>query len=113
PRRGGPAARGGDGGRLGPGGRAGARRPGDSGAGPQRGDRARRAGRPAPGPPLPALPPELAPNPSRFTLVARHRYRDLVTFVDGLGRLPVYVALEALEVRRADDRLTSELTFAS
>ncbi len=71
------------------------------------------SGPPAPGRPLPALPPELAPNPSRFTLVARHRYRDLVTFVDGLGRLPVYVALEALEVRRADDRLTSELTFAS
>jgi hypothetical protein len=60
-----------------------------------------------------ATPAELTENGVRFTLVARHRYGDLLRFVDGLERLPVYVAIESLDVRRTDSRLTSEVTFVS
>lgn len=57
------------------------------------------------------IPSELAINGTRLRLVVRHRYRDLVKFVDGLDRLPVYVALQSLETRRADDTLVTELSL--
>jgi hypothetical protein len=65
-------------------------------------------------PPPPFQPPaELAVNPSTIKLVARHRYRELVAFVEGLRRVPVYVAVQSLEVKRQDNRLTTEVSFAS
>jgi len=58
-------------------------------------------------------PPELALNPSTVTLVAHHRYRDLVEFLERLRRAPVYVAVHSLEVKRVENRLTSEISFVS
>lgn len=66
-----------------------------------------------PGVPGAPLPPELALNGPRFKLVVRHRYRDLVRFIDGLPRLSVYVALQSLDVRRTEDWLTTEVAFAT
>jgi Tfp pilus assembly protein PilO len=74
------------------------------------------AARPSTGTPARATsspPAELTEHPTRLKLVARHRYRDLVRFVDGLGRLPVYVVVHSLDIRRTDDRLTSELSLVS
>lgn len=65
-------------------------------------------------PPPPFQPPaELAVNPSTIKLVVRHRYRDLVQFLEGLGRVPVYVAVQSLEVKRVENRLTTEAVFAA
>lgn len=65
-------------------------------------------------PPPPFQPPsELAVNPSTIKLVAHHRYRDLVEFLDGFRRVPVYVAVKSLEVKRVENRLTTEVSFAS
>lgn len=69
--------------------------------------------RKAPPPPPFQPPPELALNPSTIKLVAHHRYRDMVEFLDGLRRVPVYVAVQSLEVKRVDNRLTTEISFAS
>lgn len=70
-----------------------------------------------PGKAAPSLPfrppPEFAVNPSTIKLVARHRYRDLVQLLEGLGRLPVYVAVQSVEVKRVENRLTIEASFAS
>lgn len=65
-------------------------------------------------PPPPFQPPsELAVNPSTIKLVAQNRYVDLVKFLESLGRIPVYVAVRSLEVKRVDNRLTTEVSFAS
>lgn len=67
-----------------------------------------------PPPPPPFQPPsELAANSSTIKLVAQHRYGDLVEFLEGLSRIPVYVAVQSLEVKRVDNRLTTEVSFAS
>jgi Tfp pilus assembly protein PilO len=70
---------------------------------------------PAKAPPAPPFrpPPELAVNPATIKLVLQHRYRDLVTFLEGVRRLPVYVTVQSLEVKRMEDRLTTEVSFAS
>lgn len=66
-----------------------------------------------PAPPPFQPPSELAVNPSTIKLVARHRYRNLVEFLEGLRRIPVYVALQSLEVKRVENELTTEAAFAS
>lgn len=67
-----------------------------------------------PPPAQPFQPPsELEVNPSTIKLVAQHRYGDLVKFLDDLSRIPVYVAVRSLEVKRVDNRLTTEISFAS
>jgi Tfp pilus assembly protein PilO len=69
---------------------------------------------PAPSAPVFQLPPELAVNGPTIRLVAgSHRYRDLVRFVDGLGTAPVAVAVRALDVKRTDDQLTTEIMLTS
>jgi Tfp pilus assembly protein PilO len=69
----------------------------------------------APGgtPPSPAfsVQPPLSLSPTTIKLTAFHRYRDLVQFLDGLPRLPVAVAVESIETRRVDDRLSTEMTL--
>lgn len=67
----------------------------------------------APPPPPFQPPPELAVNLSTIKLLARHRYRDLVEFLEGLGPLPVYLAIQSVEVKRVENRLTTEVSFAS
>lgn len=65
-------------------------------------------------PPPPFQPPsELVLNPSTIKLVAHHRYRDLVEFLEGLRHVPVYVAVKSLEVKRVENRLTTEVSFAA
>lgn len=69
---------------------------------------------PATSPPSTApLPPELVVNPSTIKLVAHHRYRDLVEFLERVHRAPVYLAVQSLEVRRVENRLSTEASFAS
>ncbi len=63
--------------------------------------------------PLFQPPSELVVNPSVVKLVARHRYRNLVEFLEALAGDPVYVAVQSLDVKRVDDRLTSEMAFVS
>ncbi|MBI4241127.1 MAG: hypothetical protein HY613_05370 [Candidatus Rokubacteria bacterium] len=64
--------------------------------------------------PPPFQPPsELTVNPSTIRLIVEHRYRDLVEFLDGLRRVPVYVTVQSLEVTRADGQLITEASFAS
>lgn len=58
-------------------------------------------------------PPELAVNPSTVKVVMKHRYRDLVEFVDRLPEAPVYVAVKSLEIKRIDNHLMTEAVFAS
>jgi hypothetical protein len=57
------------------------------------------------------VPPPLAASPTVIKLTALHRYRDLVQFLEGLDRLPVAVAVESLEVRRVENRLSTEITL--
>lgn len=77
-----------------------------------------------PGSPLPApaastgslpfaLPPQLMPNGGSIRVVARHRYRDLIDFLDRVGRGNRYVAVQSLDVRRVDRDLESEITLVS
>jgi len=55
--------------------------------------------------------PPLSVSPTTIKLVAVHGYRDLVQFLDGLPRLPVAVAVESIETRRVEDRLSTEMTL--
>lgn len=68
---------------------------------------------PQTGPSLFRPPPEFGMNPSTIKLAVRHRYRDLVEFLERLGPAPIYVAVHSLEVKRVENRLTTELLFAS
>lgn len=68
----------------------------------------------APGPPSPPplrVPPPLKPSPTLIKLTVRHRYQDLVGFLEGLDRLQVAVAVQSLEVTREDGRLSTEITL--
>lgn len=59
-------------------------------------------------------PPPLTVNATMIKLVAeKHRYRDLVRFVERLASAPVYVAVRALEIRRTDNELTTEIILSS
>lgn len=61
-----------------------------------------------------STPPELVANGPTIRLVAgSHRYRDLVRFVDRLGTAPISVAVRALDVKRTDDQLTTEILLTS
>lgn len=59
------------------------------------------------------LPPELGVNAPRLHVVAHHRARELLTFVSGLDRLPAFVALESLDIRRTNARLTSDVVLVT
>ena len=62
----------------------------------------------------PFVPPGmLAPNAGVIRLTARHRYGDLVDFLDRLGRGATYVALRSADIRRVDGHLESELRLSS
>jgi hypothetical protein len=63
-------------------------------------------------PPL-APPATLALNPGIIRLAARHRYRELVGFVDRLVGSQTYMAVEALQVKRVEDYLESEIRLVS
>lgn len=85
------------------------------------------AGAPAPGSPAPRaaaapppaaslmfpMPPNLAVNPGVIRLAGRHRYRDLVTFLERVRSGNAYLAVQALEVRRVEDHLESDIRLAS
>lgn len=60
-----------------------------------------------------ALPARLALNPGVISLSARHRYSELIDFLDRLGRGNRYVALQSLDVRRVRDHLESDIRLAS
>lgn len=60
-----------------------------------------------------AVPPDLAVNPAVIRLIARHRYHDLVDFLDRVGRGTTYVALQSLDVSRVGDHLESDIRLAS
>ena len=60
-----------------------------------------------------ALPPQLTPNGGSIRVVARHRYRDLIDFLDRVGHGNAYVAVRSLDVRRIDQYLESEITLVS
>jgi len=65
----------------------------------------------APSAPSLRVPPPLTLGPTFIKLTAAHRYRDLVQFLEGLDRLPVFVAVESLEVKREENRLSTEMTI--
>lgn len=65
----------------------------------------------APSPPAVQPPSGFAVNPSTVKLVARHRYRDLVEFLERLSRGPIYLAARSLEVKRVENQLTTEASF--
>ena len=60
-----------------------------------------------------AVPPQLMPNSGSIRIVARHRYRDLIDFLDRVGHGNAYVAVRSLDVRRIDQYLESEITLVS
>ena len=55
----------------------------------------------------------LTVNPGVIRLTARHRYPELVAFLDGIRRGRRYVAVQGLTVRRVDDHLESEILLVS
>jgi hypothetical protein len=59
------------------------------------------------------LPPQLMPNNGSIRLIARHRYRELIDFLNRLGRGNTYVAVQSLDVRRIDGGLESEIRLVS
>lgn len=65
----------------------------------------------APTAPVFQIPPPLSMNPTLIKLSVLHRYRDLVQFLDGLPNLPVAVTIESMDVRRVDNRLSTEMTL--
>lgn len=65
----------------------------------------------SPSPPSLRVPPPLKPSSTLIKLTVRHRYQDLVGFLEGLDRLPVAVTVQSLEVRRQEDRLSTEVTL--
>jgi hypothetical protein len=58
-------------------------------------------------------PGRLAVNPGSIRLTARHRYGELVDFLERVRRGRTYVAVESLDVRRVDDHLESEIRLIS
>lgn len=60
-----------------------------------------------------AMPPNLAVNPGVIRVTARHRYRDVVTFLERVRSGNAYVALQALDIRRVDTHLESDIRLAS
>jgi hypothetical protein len=59
------------------------------------------------------VPSTLAINPGIISLSARHRYSELIDFLDRLARGNRYVAVQSLDVRRVEDHLESEIRLAS
>jgi predicted nucleic acid-binding protein len=59
------------------------------------------------------LPPELGVNAPRLHVVAHHRARELLTFVSGLDRLPAFVALQSVDIRRTNARLASDVVLVT
>ena len=70
----------------------------------------------APGPaatlPFP-MPPKMAVNPGVIRIVARHRYLDLINFLDRVGRGNTYVMVQSLDTRRVEGSLESEIKLVS
>jgi hypothetical protein len=60
-----------------------------------------------------ATPERLAVNPGSIKITARHRFAELIAFLESLRQAQTYVVLEALDVRRVDDRLESEIRLIS
>lgn len=58
-------------------------------------------------------PGSLAVNPGSIRLTARHRYAELVDFLEALRHGQTYLVLESLDVRRVDDHLESEIRLIS
>lgn len=58
-------------------------------------------------------PGSLAVNPGSIRLTARHRYAELVGFLEALRHARTYVVVESLDVRRVDDHLESEIRLIS
>lgn len=58
-------------------------------------------------------PGDLAVNPGSIRLTARHRYAELIDFLEALRHGQTYVVLESLDVRRVDDQLASEIRLIS
>jgi len=58
-------------------------------------------------------PGSLAVNPGSIRLTARHRYAELVDFLEAVRHGRTYVVLESLDVRRVDDHLESEIRLIS
>jgi hypothetical protein len=69
---------------------------------------------PAPAMTLPfPMSPKLAVNPGVIRLVARHRYPDLIDFLDRVGHGNTYVAVQSLDTRRIEGYLESEIKLVS
>ena len=69
---------------------------------------------PAPAMTLPfPMSPKLAVNPGVIRLVARHRYPDLIDFLDRVGHGNTYVAVQSLDTRRVEGYLESEIKLVS
>jgi hypothetical protein len=67
---------------------------------------------PAPSFAIPA-PPTLASNPGVIRLTVRHQYRALIDFLDQLATGNTYVAVQALDVRRVENLLQSDIRLVS
>ena len=67
---------------------------------------------PAPSLAIPA-PPTLASNPGVIRLTVRHQYRALIDFLDRLATGNTYVAVQALDVRRVENLLQSDIRLVS
>ena len=62
--------------------------------------------------PLPT-PERLAVNPGSIKITARHRFVELIDFLEALRHGQTYVMLESLDVRRVDNQLESEIRLIS
>lgn len=59
------------------------------------------------------MPPKMAVNPGVIRIVARHRYLDLINFLDRVGGGNTYVMVQSLDTRRVEDSLESEVKLVS
>lgn len=58
-------------------------------------------------------PGSLAVNPGSIRLTARHRFAELVDFLEAVRHGRTYLVLDSLDVRRVDDHLESEIRLIS
>ena len=69
---------------------------------------------PAPAMTLPfPMPPKMAINPGVIRMVVRHRYRDVIDFLDRVGHDNTYVMVQSLDTRRVEGYLESEIKLVS
>ncbi|MDO8678133.1 MAG: hypothetical protein Q7R30_06170 [Acidobacteriota bacterium] len=61
----------------------------------------------------PFAPPPLAANVVTIRLTARHRFADLIDFLDDLHHAKIYVVVASLDVKRAGGELESEIRLLS